>query len=94
MADTTREITPGGGRYTLQMNGATAELTWRNAASARIVADHTGVPDVMRGTGAGLALLERMVADARAESIRIVPQCPFVDAMRKRHPDWADVFTQ
>lgn len=60
--------------------------------AALIVANHTGVPDSMRGTGAGLILLKRMVADARAGGYRIRPACPFVDVMLKRHPDWVDVF--
>ena len=93
MPDITRETSPEGGRYALKASGAEAELTYVTASPTRIVADHTGVPDAMRGTGAGLALVERMVADARAEGTRIVPACPFVEAMRKRHPDWADAFT-
>ena len=93
MPDITREITDRGGRYALSQDGAEAELTWRTASPGTIVADHTAVPDTMRGTGAGQALLERMISDARAENLRIVPECPFVEAMRKRHPEWADVFT-
>ena len=56
------------------------------------IADHTGVPDSLRGTGVGLALVARMVEDARAEGFRIMPLCPFVNAQRKRHPEWADAF--
>jgi predicted GNAT family acetyltransferase len=55
-------------------------------------ADHTGVPDSFRGTGAGAALVAAMVADARAEGFRIVALCPFVATQAKRHPDWADAF--
>jgi predicted GNAT family acetyltransferase len=32
------------------------------------------------------------VAHARAEGFCIMPLCPFVNAQRKRHPDWADAF--
>ncbi len=93
MSDIICERNDRGGRYSLSLNGAEAELTWRNDGNGRIVADHTAVPDAMRGTGAGLALVKRMVVDAKAEGTRIVPQCPFVEAMRKRHPEWNDVFT-
>jgi predicted GNAT family acetyltransferase len=51
------------------------------------------VPDNFRGTGAGLALVTRLVADARAEGFKIMPLCPFVNAQRKRHPEWADAFS-
>jgi predicted GNAT family acetyltransferase len=46
----------------------------------------------MRGTGAGQAIVEFMVADARARGFRIMPLCPFVNAQRKKHPEWADAF--
>ena len=58
-----------------------------------MIADHTEVPDSFRGTGAGLALVTRLVADARAEGFKIMPLCPFVNAQRKRHPEWADAFS-
>ena len=33
------------------------------------------------------------IADARAEGRKIVPLCPFVNAQRRRHPEWADQFS-
>jgi hypothetical protein len=50
------------------------------------------VPDAFRSTGAGLALVTRMVEDARKMGFTIVPLCPFVNAQRRKHPEWADVF--
>ena len=90
--DITREEDGSKGRYVLRRNGAEAELTYSRLGATQIIADHTGVPDALRGTGAGLALVEQLVADARAEGVTIVPLCPFVNAMRRRHPEWADVF--
>ncbi|WP_232897173.1 GNAT family N-acetyltransferase [Pontibaca salina] len=83
---------PDGGRYALRRDGAEAELTYQIASPDLILADHTGVPDAMRHTGAGAALVKRMVEDARAGGYHIRPTCPFVEAMRNRHPDWADAF--
>jgi hypothetical protein len=77
----------------IRKEGAEAELTYSIVSATLVIADHTGVPDAFRGTGAGLALVERLVADARAEGFKIVPLCPFVNAQRKRHPDWADAFS-
>jgi predicted GNAT family acetyltransferase len=51
------------------------------------------VPDSFRGTGAGLALVARLVEDARAMAFKVMPLCPFVNAQRKRHPEWADAFS-
>jgi hypothetical protein len=56
------------------------------------VAVHTGVPDSFKGTGAGVAMVTRLVDDARAEGFKIVPQCPFVNAQRLKHREWADAF--
>ena len=36
--------------------------------------------------------IDRMVEGARAEGFRIMPLCPFVNAQRKKHPEWADAF--
>jgi predicted GNAT family acetyltransferase len=74
------------------MDGAEAELTYSIASPSLIIADHTGVPEPLRNKGAGLILVERLVADARAEGVKIVALCPFVKAQARRHPDWADVF--
>ena len=67
-------------------------MTYSITSPTLVIADHTAVPDALRGTGAGLAMLTRFVADARAEGFKIVPLCPFVNATRKKHPEWADVF--
>ena len=87
-----REKGESRGRYVLALGGAEAELTWSVVSPTRIIADHTGVPDAMRGTGAGKRLVERLVADARAEGFTVIALCPFVKAMAQRHPEWADVF--
>lgn len=91
MSGIAREVTGTKGRYVLRENGAEAELTYSILSPERIIADHTGVPDALRGTGAGLRLVERLVADARAEGVKIVALCPFVKAQARRHPEWADV---
>lgn len=91
-SDITREKGPTKGRYILHQNGAEAELTWSILSPHQIIADHTEVPDAMRGTGAGKRLVERLVADARAEGFTVVALCPFVKAQAERHPEWRDVF--
>ncbi len=88
----TREQGPTKGRYVLDLNGAEAELTWSVVSPSRVIADHTFVPDAMRGTGAGLRMVERLVADARAEGVRVVALCPYVKAQADKHPEWSDVF--
>lgn len=86
----TRELTGTSGRYVRQ--DRLAELTIPSAATHVWIADHTHVNDSLRGTGAGLALVLRLVADARVEGRRIIQLSPFVNAQRRKHPDWADAF--
>ena len=88
-----RELTGSKGRYVFRLGGDEAELTYSVTSPVLVIADHTQVPDSLRGTGAGLALVTRLVQDARAEGFRIMPLCPFVNAQRKRHPEWADAFS-
>lgn len=90
----TREDGPTGGRYVASADGVDqeAELTYTRLGPARISANHTGVPDALRGQGVGRLLVQRMVADARAEAFKIRVRCAFVAAERRKHPEWADVF--
>jgi uncharacterized protein len=91
----TREVRADGakGRYVIRHGAHEAELTYSVVSPTLVIADHTEVPDAFRGTGAGLAMVERLVADARAEGFKVMPLCPFVNATRKKHTDWADVFS-
>jgi predicted GNAT family acetyltransferase len=79
------------GSYSYSADGHTAELTYSRLGAARIIIDHTGVPDAFRGQGVGAALVARAVADARAEGVKITPLCPFAAAQFRRNPDWHDV---
>jgi len=86
----TDETSHGGYRADLPAASRPAELTWRAMGPLRI-ADHTFVPPDMRGQGVAQVLVEALVADARAHGFRIVPQCSYVEAQFRRHPEWADL---
>jgi predicted GNAT family acetyltransferase len=91
----TRSETESGGRYEARVEGLSGEgkLTYRRASPTKIIAEHTGVDDSLRGTGVGKVLLERLVADARREGFTVVPKCSFIRAQSRRHPEWSDVMT-
>ena len=95
MADTieisrTDETTHGAYRAEVDGSSEQAELTWKARGNARI-ANHTYTPPAARGQGIAAKLVEAMVADARKEGFTIVPQCPYVEAMFRRNPEWADL---
>jgi predicted GNAT family acetyltransferase len=81
------------GRYVARVEGrdGEGELTYSRISPTKVIADHTGVDENLRGTGVGAALVDRLVADARAQGLTIVPQCPFIRVLYKRHPEWSDV---
>lgn len=74
-----------------EQNKPEAELTFSKAGAKLIIIDHTDVPDVYRGEGIGVKLVERMVEDVRAQGKKIIPLCPFAAAQFRRHSEWADV---
>ena len=88
----TREHGETRGRFVIRRGGEEAELTYSVTTPTLFIADHTGVPDSFRGTGAGLALVQAIVEAARADGFKVVPLCPFVKAQSHKHPEWADVF--
>ncbi|MXO65733.1 GNAT family N-acetyltransferase [Altericroceibacterium endophyticum] len=75
------------GAYRVDIDGAKAELTWQAKGGARI-ADHTFVAPELRGQGIAAQLVEALVEDARQEDFTIVPQCSYVAAAFRRHPEW------
>jgi len=86
------ELHNGRGRYHIALpDGDEAELTYALRAPDIMAADHTLVPPQWRGDGLALKLVERLVADARTEHLRILPLCSYVAAQFRRHPEWADL---
>ena len=79
------------GEYHAHVEGAKAvgRLTWKARADGARVADHTLVPREIGGRGVAARLVEALIADARAQGFRIVPECSYVAAQFERHPEWA-----
>ncbi len=84
------------GEYHAHVPGHSAlgRLTWiarDDAAGPVRVAEHTLVPRELEGQGIAGQLVAALIADARALGFRIVPQCSYVAAQFRRHPEWADL---
>ncbi len=85
------------GRYDTRVDGHPGLLLYtdeRVAGGIRRNAYSTRVDSALSGRGVGLALVERLVADARREKAKIVPQCSFVRKMIERNKDWGDVLAE
>lgn len=55
---------------------------------------HTIVPPALEGRGIASRLIRHALSEARARGLRVVPQCPFVAAYIRKHPDWADLLVE
>lgn len=86
------EKTHTGGRYVLQLqDGPEAEMTYVSSAQNTITIDHTYVPNEYRGKGIAARLVNTAINAARESETKIVPQCSYVAAQFRRHPEWNDL---
>ncbi len=76
--------------FSASVDGGDAMLEYQRDGD-RIVFTHTFVPESARGQDIGTALVEAGMAYARAESLTVVPQCPFVAAYVESHPQAQDL---
>jgi uncharacterized protein len=68
-----------------------AELAYHLQANGDMVIEHTEVGEDFEGMGVGKELVETAVEYARTQGIKIIPLCPFANALIKKTPEWHDV---
>lgn len=66
-------------------------MTYSIAGPSLIIVDHTEVEEEYKKKGVGLEMLHKIVEMAREQDKKIMPLCPFANAMFKRHEDIRDV---
>ncbi|MGH8025223.1 MAG: GNAT family N-acetyltransferase [Pseudoxanthomonas sp.] len=81
---------PGSRRFSARVDGHEAELLYRQDG-ARLIIDHTGVPEAIGGRGIAGELVKAVLDYARAEGLRVVPACSYSAAYVQRHPEYADL---
>ncbi len=85
------EHRPGEGFHSL-VDGHRAVLDYRLDGD-RMRITHTGVPAQLRGRGIAGELVRAAFDHARAQGLRVVPQCEYAAAWLERHPAYADLAT-
>ena len=55
---------------------------------------HTIVPPALEGRGIASRLIRHALSEARDRGLRVVPQCPFVAAYIRKHPEWTDLLVE
>lgn len=80
------------GKFFTEVDGITeGEMTYVWAGENKIIIDHTEVSDKLKGKNAGKQMLQKAVEFAREKQIKIIPLCPFANAVFKKTPDYKDV---
>ncbi len=80
------------GRFYVEKDGKEpAEMTYTMAGDTRMIIDHTGVDDSLRGTGAGKQLVKAGVEFARENGLTVLPLCPFAKAIIEKNSEYQDV---
>ena len=82
-----------GGRYLASVAGSehTGHLDWEPGDENVRVATHTIVPKPIGGRGVAARLVDALIADAREQGFRIVPQCWYVEKKFDENPEWAEL---
>ena len=80
------------GKYFILENDIeVASMTFTWAGTQKFIIDHTEVDASQKGKGLGLQLLKAAVEDARSKELKIIPLCPFANAMMRKHKELQDV---
>ncbi|MCC7363319.1 MAG: N-acetyltransferase [Dehalococcoidia bacterium] len=77
-------------RFTVVYDERTCELTYRREPGC-IRFTHTRVPKELERRGIAGRLARHGLDYARAEGLRVVPQCPYIRAYIEKHPDYQDL---
>jgi len=80
------------GMFFVEKDGSRlAEMTYSLAGETRMILDHTGVDDSIRGTGVGKKLVKAGVEFARERNLTVLPLCAFAKAIIAKTPEFQDV---
>lgn len=84
---------PEQSRYELALDGGTAYATYHRQGDIAVI-DHTVTPPELRGQGIAGRLVKGMLADMRAQGLKVVPACSFVAVYFRRHPEERDLLAR
>ncbi|MBK5269956.1 MAG: N-acetyltransferase [Bacteroidia bacterium] len=77
--------------YIEQDSKMLAESVYTLSSQDKMIIEHTEVDDALRGQNAGYQLVNAAVEYARQHNMKIIPLCPFANALFKRKPEFSDV---
>lgn len=78
-------------RFETTIDGHVAYAAYDLEEPDRIVFTHTTVPDELSGRGIAGELAKHALDHARAQNLKVVPQCAFIASWIKRHREYEDL---
>mgnify|MGYP001249563408 CR=1 FL=1 len=79
-------------RFYIEENGERiAVMEYVYAGEDKFIIEHTEVSEKHEGKGLGKLLVEAAVNFAREHRMKIIPLCPYANAVFKRKVEYADV---
>lgn len=82
---------PSHERYDVLQEGMLAGFAQYRKSGGLIAFIHTEVDQQFEGKGLGTALIKGALDDARAQSLHVLPFCPFVRGYISRHGEYLDL---
>ena len=79
------------GNIPIALIAGAERVSRKDVWNSAIAIDHTYTPPEFRGNNIAFKLIERSVADARRDGVKIKPECSYAVVQFRRHPDWADL---
>ena len=82
------------GSFYIEVNNQkVATMDYVMAGDTKLIIEHTGVDESLKGQGIGKKLLEKLVEYTREKQISVMPLCSFANAVLKKTPEWQDVLS-
>lgn len=79
-------------RFTVQTGGELSTAAYERSGDT-ITFTHTVVPPEVEGQGIATAMATTALDYARAEGLKVVPQCAFFAAFMAKNPEYEDLRT-
>jgi len=80
------------GSFYIEVNNKrVATMDYVMGNDKKLIIEHTGVDESLKGQGIGKKLLEKLVEYAHEKHILVLPLCPFANAVFKKTSEWQDV---
>jgi predicted GNAT family acetyltransferase len=78
-------------RFEMELDGGALAVLDYRLSDGMMTLTHTGVPPEHEGRGHGARLVQGALDQIRAQGLKIVVRCRFVDAFIDRHKEYADL---